>query len=49
MGPFRYVIIYDSSAVTKTLQCWFDFGSSISLAAGDTFTITFGANLFTLV
>lgn len=48
-GPFRYVIIYDSSAATKTLQCWFDFGSSISLNALDTFTITFGANLFTLV
>lgn len=49
MGPFRYVDIYDSSAAVKTLQCWFDFGSSISLAAGDTFTISFGANLFTLV
>lgn len=48
-GPFRYVVIYDSSAAVKTLQCWFDFGSSISLAAADTFTITFGANLFTLV
>jgi len=48
-GPFRYVVIYDSSAVTKTLQSWFDYGSSISLNSGDTFTITFGANLFTLV
>ena len=47
-GPFRYVVIYDSSAATKTLQCWFDYGSSISLNAADTFTITFGANLFTL-
>lgn len=47
-GPFRYVAIYDSSASVKTLQCWFDYGSSISLNAGDTFTITFGANLFTL-
>lgn len=47
-GPFRYVVIYDSSASTKTLQCWFDYGSSISLNSGDTFTITFGANLFTL-
>lgn len=48
MGPFRYVVIYDSSATTKTLQCWFDFGSSITLASGDTFTLNFGANLFTL-
>lgn len=48
MGPFRYVVIYDSSAATETLQCWFDYGSSISLNSGDTFTINFGANLFTL-
>lgn len=50
MGPFRYIVIYDSSATTKTLQCWADYGSSISLNGtnGDTFTITFGANLFTL-
>jgi hypothetical protein len=48
MGPFRYVVVYDSSAATKTLQCWFDFGSSITLNNTDTFTVTFGANLFTL-
>lgn len=47
-GPFRYVTIYDSSATTKTLQCWFDYGSAISVNSGDTFTISFGANLFTL-
>lgn len=47
-GPFRYTAIYDSSAGTETLQSWFDYGSSISLNAGDTFTITFGAALFTL-
>lgn len=47
-GPFRYVVIYDSSAATKTLQCWFDFGGSITLNNTDTFTINFGANLFTL-
>lgn len=48
VGPFRYVAVYDSSASTKTLQAWFDYGSSISLASGDTFTIVFGANFFTL-
>ncbi len=47
-GPFRYVVIYDESASTEALQCWFDYGSSISLNSGDTFTISFGANLFTL-
>jgi flagellar capping protein FliD len=47
-GTFRYVVVYDSSAATKTLQAWFDYGSAISVNSGDTFTITFGANFFTL-
>lgn len=47
-GAFRYVVVYDSSATTKSLQAWFDYGSSISVNSGDTFTITFGANFFTL-
>lgn len=43
MGPFRYVIIYNvtSSSPLKPLVCWFDYGSSISLTAGDTFTVSF--------
>lgn len=48
MGPFRYVVVYDSSAATQTLQCWFDFGGSITINNTDTFTVNFGANLFTL-
>lgn len=52
MGPFRYVTIYNFTQTTpvKPLVCWFDYGSSISLAAGDTFTVSFdGTNgLFTL-
>lgn len=47
-GPFRYVVVYDSSATTKSLQASFDYGSSISTNSGDTFTITFGATFFTL-
>lgn len=43
MGPFRYVTIYCSSQATpnKPLVCWFDYGSSISLNSGDTFTVSF--------
>lgn len=46
MGPFRYVIIYDATPTTplKPLVCWFDYGSSISLTAGDTFTVSFDAS-----
>lgn len=39
MGPFRYAYIYDSSAATKTLVGWWDYGASITLANGETFTV----------
>lgn len=40
-GPFRYVYIYDDTATNDDLICYFDYGSSITLADGDTFTIDF--------
>lgn len=36
-GPFRYAVLYDATA-TNALVGWWDYGSSISLAAADTFT-----------
>lgn len=44
-GAFRYVVIYDNTPTVplKPLVCWFDFGSSISLGVGDTFTVSFDA------
>ncbi len=50
VGPFRYVVIYDDTPTSPAdpLVCWYDYGSSISLANGETFTVDFGANLFTL-
>lgn len=44
VGPFRYAILYDSTpAANKSLIGWWDYGSSISLANGDTFTVSFDA------
>ena len=43
VGPFRYVVIYNSTAASGNLIAWFDYGSSISLANGDTLTIDFDA------
>jgi hypothetical protein len=49
VGPFRYVVIYNDTATNDELICWADYGSSISLASGESFTVNFGANLFSLV
>lgn len=52
MGPFRYVIWYNDTQTSpsKPLIGWADYGSSITLAATETFTITPDASngLFTI-
>ena len=39
--PFRYVYIYNDTAANDELICYYDYGSSITLNDGDTFTIDF--------
>lgn len=50
MGPFRYFVIYDStpSSPLKPLLGWWDYGSSLTLTVGQTFTITISSGIFTL-
>lgn len=50
VGPFRYVVIYDDTVANDPLICWYDYGSAVTMAAGDTFLIDFdGTNgLFSL-
>lgn len=43
VGAFRYVVIYNDTATNDELIGWYDYGSSITLASGDTFTIDFDA------
>jgi hypothetical protein len=43
VNPFRYVYIYDDTATNDELIGYYDYGSSISLISGDTFTIDFSA------
>lgn len=43
-GPFRYVYVYDDTATNDELIAYYDYGSSITLQDGDTFTIDFNAS-----
>ena len=48
VGPFRYVTIYNDTAANDELIAWYDYGSEVTLASGDTFKLDFGTELFSL-
>jgi hypothetical protein len=54
-GPFRYAALYNDSSTSPAdaLIAWFDYGSAISVGAGETFTLKFNnanpGTMFTLV
>jgi len=46
VGPFRYAVLYNDTPTSPAdpLIAWFDYGSSISLANTETFTVDFDAS-----
>ena len=50
IGAFRYTILYNDTPTSPAdpLIGYWDYGSSITLASGETFTVDFGASLFTV-
>lgn len=41
VGPFQYAVLYNDTSASDNLIAWWDYGSSISLANGETFTVKF--------
>jgi hypothetical protein len=47
-GPFRYAVLYSDTSAAKNLISYWDYGSSISVLSGETFTVDFGATTLTI-
>ena len=48
VGPFQYVAMYDDTHASDILIAWWDYGSALTLQDGESFTVDFGASVFTL-
>lgn len=50
IGPFQYVVLYNDTPTSPAdpLIGWWDYGSGVTLNAGESFTTDFGATMFTL-
>lgn len=47
-ADFRYAVLYNDTATNDELIGFWDYGSTVSLGAGETFTVDFGASVLTI-
>jgi type IV pilus biogenesis protein CpaD/CtpE len=43
IGPFRYCVLYNSSAASLNLIGWYDYGTNLTITAGNSFQVQFDA------
>ena len=43
VAQFRYVVLYNDTAASDELIGWYDYGATVDLLNGETFTITWDA------
>ncbi len=43
VAAFRYVVLYNDTAPNDELIGWYDYGATVNLLSGETFTITWDA------